>query len=252
MQLDMHFYGVYAMARSAGLNPETAETIAYASQFVDDAIHDDHVLVSNNQAIVPTISRHKPLDYQNAIPGDQWKICVPFHFLPGNDPKGDLVFGGRPSDGNSFEERLRITPDGLTFNGDTAADNALSDYEQGTFNVTFSGATVSVGSDVANYTKIGNMVYWRYYTGVSTISSSSSSLILGGLPYNVANVHGNYSGVNVGINTFFGSSVTNGQKAYHQINTDYIYFSNPSTISSPAAVNGSSKYLMVGGFYQAA
>lgn len=54
----------------------------------------------------------------------------------GNDPKGDLVFGGRPSDGNSFEERLRITPDGLTFNGDTAADNALSDYEQGTFNVT--------------------------------------------------------------------------------------------------------------------
>ena len=88
MQLDMHFYGVYALARAAGLDPETAETVAYASQFVDDAIDDDHVLVSNDQAIVPTMTSHRPIDYQNAIPGDQWKIWIPFHFLPGNDPAG--------------------------------------------------------------------------------------------------------------------------------------------------------------------
>ena len=41
MQIDMHFYGVYAMARAAGLDPVTAETIANASQFVDDAVDDD-------------------------------------------------------------------------------------------------------------------------------------------------------------------------------------------------------------------
>lgn len=87
MQLDMHFYGVYALARAAGLDPKTAETVAYASQFVDDAIDDDHVRVSNNRAIVPTITSHKPIDYKNAIPGDQWKIWIPFHFLPGNDPR---------------------------------------------------------------------------------------------------------------------------------------------------------------------
>ena len=58
MQLDMHFYGVYALARAAGLKPETAEIVACASQFVDDAIDDDHVLVSNNQAIVPTMISH--------------------------------------------------------------------------------------------------------------------------------------------------------------------------------------------------
>ena len=34
MQIDMHFYGVYAMARAAGLDPETARTVAQASQFV--------------------------------------------------------------------------------------------------------------------------------------------------------------------------------------------------------------------------
>jgi len=41
MQIDMHFYGVYALARAAGLNPEEAHTVAYASQFVDDATRTD-------------------------------------------------------------------------------------------------------------------------------------------------------------------------------------------------------------------
>ena len=40
MQKDMHFYGVYAMARAAGIKPDSAYTIAYASQFVDDALED--------------------------------------------------------------------------------------------------------------------------------------------------------------------------------------------------------------------
>lgn len=100
MQLDMHFYGAYAMARAAGNSDVTAKTIAYASQFVDDAIHDDHVLVSNIKAIVPTITSHKPVDYQNAISGDQWKIWVPFHFLPGNDPKA-----------KTFVQRMVCRPD---------------------------------------------------------------------------------------------------------------------------------------------
>ena len=36
MQLDMHYYGTYAMARAAGLKPQVCITIATASQFVDD------------------------------------------------------------------------------------------------------------------------------------------------------------------------------------------------------------------------
>ena len=86
MQIDMHFYGVYAMARAAGLDPETARTVAHSSQFVDDSIEDEHALIANNSAIVPTMTSHKPLDYRNALPGEQWKVWVPFHFLPGNDP----------------------------------------------------------------------------------------------------------------------------------------------------------------------
>jgi len=87
MQIDMHFYGVYALGRAAGLKDLTAMTIAYASQFVDDAIDDDHIVLTDNRAIVPTMTSHKPIDYQNAIPGDQWKVWIPFHFLPGNKGK---------------------------------------------------------------------------------------------------------------------------------------------------------------------
>lgn len=87
MQIDMHFYAVYAIARAAGINAETAKIIAHASQFVDDAIDDGAVVLSGEKAILPTMTSHRPLDYGNAIPGDQWKVWVPFHFLPGNEPE---------------------------------------------------------------------------------------------------------------------------------------------------------------------
>nr|ABE69171.1 putative signal peptide protein [uncultured bacterium pFosLip] len=83
MQIDMHFYGVYALARAAGIKDSIAGKIAYASQFVDDSIDDDHIVLSDNRSIVPTMTSHKPIDYQNALPGDQWKVWIPFHFLPG-------------------------------------------------------------------------------------------------------------------------------------------------------------------------
>lgn len=84
MQLDMHFYGMYALARAAGIRNEAAEKIAYASQFVDDAIDQGIVFVTDRDTVLPTMTSHKPLDFQNAIPNDQWNVWVPFHFLPGN------------------------------------------------------------------------------------------------------------------------------------------------------------------------
>ena len=38
MQLDMHFCGIYALARAAGIRPKSASAIADASRFVDDAL----------------------------------------------------------------------------------------------------------------------------------------------------------------------------------------------------------------------
>lgn len=88
MQLDMHYYAVYALARAAGIHAEAARIISHASQFVDDALEDEAIVLHNEAAIIPSMTSHRPIDYANAIPGDQWKVWVPFHFLPGNDPEG--------------------------------------------------------------------------------------------------------------------------------------------------------------------
>jgi len=81
----MHFFGVYALARAAGIKPRVARIIAYASQFVDDAMEDEAIVLEDQSAILPTMTSHRPIDYQNTIPGDQWRVWVPFHFLPGNE-----------------------------------------------------------------------------------------------------------------------------------------------------------------------
>lgn len=98
MQKDMHFWGVYALARAAGIKAEIARTIAHASQFVDDAIVGKQVVVDQQKAILPVVSSHMPTDYKNASIVDQWQVWVPFHFLPGNQ-------------GNSFDERMICQPD---------------------------------------------------------------------------------------------------------------------------------------------
>jgi hypothetical protein len=59
-------------------------------------------------------------------------------------------------------EIIRITGSGITFNGDTAASNALDDYEEGTWTpvIVSSGATFDAAVN-GSYTKIGRLVYIR-------------------------------------------------------------------------------------------
>ena len=86
MQIDMHFYGVYALCRAAGINEKYAKIIAFSSQFVDDARGDDTLVFKTEKtAILPTMTSHKPLDLKNTIEEDQWRVWVVFHFLPGNE-----------------------------------------------------------------------------------------------------------------------------------------------------------------------
>jgi hypothetical protein len=82
-------------------------------------------------------------------------------------------------------ERLRVLAGGgLTFNGDTAAANALDDYEEGTFTPALDGAgspvyTVQYGV----YTKIGNLVWVHLKLQANSITSSANGFGVSGLPY---------------------------------------------------------------------
>ena len=88
-------------------------------------------------------------------------------------------------------ERLRIDSDGLKFNGDTAAANALDDYEEGDFTPTLiSGGDATLSTSLAKYTKIGNRVFITIY--VSLVKNSSTSVLeMSGLPFtNIGNSWG--------------------------------------------------------------
>jgi len=93
-------------------------------------------------------------------------------------------------------ERLRITSDayvrlasgsgGIQFNGDTAAANALDDYEEGTWTpvITSAGYTLIGASTSGYYTKIGNLVSVHFQARFSAVGSNTASAAFSGLPFN--------------------------------------------------------------------
>jgi hypothetical protein len=71
---------------------------------------------------------------------------------------GDLVFGTRNVNTDTAPtERMRIlSSGGLTFNGDTAAANALDDYEEGTYTPTITATTSGTITLATGYTSFIN------------------------------------------------------------------------------------------------
>ena len=79
----------------------------------------------------------------------------------------------------------RFDAHGLKFGSDSAAANALDDYEEGTWTPTVSTGIISTVANSSEYTKIGDMVFAQTrITGFSD-TSSTNYFILGGLPYSV-------------------------------------------------------------------
>ena len=78
---------------------------------------------------------------------------------------------------------------GLTFNGDTAAANALNDYETGTWTPAFdntvgNGPTVTYTYQIGRYTKVGNRVHWTARISWSAFSMNGSGYaLLAGFPF---------------------------------------------------------------------
>lgn len=93
MQIDMHYYGTYCLARSAGFTQGIARVIATAAQFVDDNAQRGEVELTDASQCQVEATAHHTLDFSNIDADDQRKVWVPFHFLPGNE-------------GGEFTERL--------------------------------------------------------------------------------------------------------------------------------------------------
>ena len=85
MQIDMHYYCTFAMARAAGLAPEDSRIIATAAQFVDDNAGKDTIKFKDGARLDVDATAHHAWDVANIDPEDQRHVWVPFHFIPGNE-----------------------------------------------------------------------------------------------------------------------------------------------------------------------
>ena len=97
------------------------------------------------------------------------------------------LYGGASGIANGIKFRaagteiMRMTSNGLTFNGDTAAANALDDYEEGTWSPAIGGTTIQTGY----YTKVGRMVIATFgdATNSAVALTNGSSYTITGLPF---------------------------------------------------------------------
>ena len=106
---------------------------------------------------------------------------------------GGLTGGGSAVNGIKFikpdgGEAAILDSDGLKFNGDTAAANALDDYEEGDWTPTLYGSSTTgvpvYGTTRGRYNKIGNNITVSFRVSVSSWTTApSGTLCIGGLPY---------------------------------------------------------------------
>ena len=154
--------------------------------------------------------------------------------------------------GTGGTTRAKVTNDGICFGSDTAAANALDDYEEGTYSPTFStgmsGITYSI--QYGNYVKIGKLVRFDFHIQVNG-GVSNGAIIAFSLPFNSdAGVNGHRgSGVITYSNINDGNQGTNGFPAlYIGTSSAQCYMgASPWTGSSGSAQ--SNKYFIGGGTY---
>ncbi|HCL56708.1 MAG TPA: hypothetical protein DHW82_06825 [Spirochaetia bacterium] len=103
MEKDFHYYLIRILAEKSGFSAEEAQVIAYASQYVDDAtesktIKIDHIPdkilkkyrnpKTEKNKFDPVCTAHNGLQHFSGFKKSiQYKVYIPFHFLPDLDSK---------------------------------------------------------------------------------------------------------------------------------------------------------------------
>ena len=92
---------------------------------------------------------------------------------------GNIVF----QVGGSEKVRMQ-SAGGISFNGDTAAANALDDYEEGDWTPGFEYLTVDSGASHGKYLKVGNLCWITCFVKADGAGTANDAIRITGLPYN--------------------------------------------------------------------
>ena len=96
-----------------------------------------------------------------------------------NHYNGPMIFSTNNSERGRF-----LAGGGLTFNGDTAAANALDDYEEGTWTPASTGTATYI-EQFGRYRKVGDVVYIMFVLEINNIGTGEQERI-SGLPFAAA------------------------------------------------------------------
>jgi len=148
---------------------------------------------------------------------------------------GDVVAGISSGSGGSFRVNttgidggtnlIQVDADGLKFNGDTAAANALDDYETGTWTPTWTDGTnadATYSTSVGTYTKIGNKVLVKCYVIITALGTMSGSLRMQGLPFTSSATTANYSTAHFGYGVNLAITAGTNPSGYVEVGANYI------------------------------
>ena len=161
--------------------------------------------------------------------------------------KRNVTSTDHPADSGSETVRI-LSGGGITFNGDTAAANALDDYEEGEWTptaVSFSG-TLTVNS--ADYVKVGQLVHINLYISFSN-TSDSSNIIIDGLPFTVAGQNNHYSLITTHSSGNMPDLALRAQGTTTRMQA--VFLNNGDGDDKPDYNNAKGKFIIAGGTYRA-
>ena len=156
--------------------------IANADKSSFDGSNEAMVITSAGDVNIGSVAR---IDSNGIVKSANGSAAAPTHaFL--NDPDNGMFRPTTNTVGFSTAgtERLRIlSSGGITFNGDTAAANALDDYEEGVWTATWGDGSNTVSVTNQRYVKVGTIVYASFDFYNKNISSATGHLRVSGLPF---------------------------------------------------------------------
>ena len=263
-----------AEATAIQINKGTAEAISNV-QFYTNGVQ--RLQISGDSAVGGTATPTSlTLDNTYRAGGPSWDALKLNLFKSATEAYGfgvgsseDLHYyaGGASTGVHAFytsrTERLRLTSDGyvrlaagtggIQFNGDTAAANALDDYEEGTWTPQFSFATpgdlsVSYHKQVGYYRIVGKLCIATFVLEFTpTYTTASGTARVSGLPLG----NGTYLSVTASVYRFSGFAISDGldnlwlrkSTGVTNVEVDQHGRSGSSVVTTTEATSGSAKIL---------
>ena len=139
---------------------------------------------------------------------------------------------------------------GLLFNGDTAAANALDDYEEGTWTPVFGGGmTYTLNATVAKYVKVGRLVSFAISLQWGSKSGGTGNVTIS-LPFATSSTSSSWQG---NFTIGYSGGVTGIPKTGYNDSGQANFFMVPAAIGGgivQTSAIGSAGHLIMGGSYQ--